>query len=256
MGVVGLPTKASHTWKYPRMTPALKKDHYKSSSKKPFLFQSGNFLRCHLGICGQIKCCAPLREFIDYSFPSNSTASLQLQSWGCKCLRRMPHQACSSGDASTIRPRSHGHQSYLVSASIQNWFKLFRPFCRQPPKTCSLCSWRAFTLNIVEPCHMVSGFFCWEERTCKQSVPLKASMRSIEIEHIATTSVLTDTNLWLNSKNIEGFFKAESKSCPVFQLSGSWLSNWPFEICAMRPWKASSVPSRCQANPTWRGAQR
>lgn len=102
--------------------------------KKSVLIPKWYFLRCHLSICGHTKCCAPLREFIDYSFPSNSTASLQLQSWGYICLRRMPHQACSSGDASTIRPRSQGHQSHPVSASIQNWFRFFQPLCRQPPK--------------------------------------------------------------------------------------------------------------------------
>lgn len=77
MGVRGLPTKASHTWTYPRMTPALKKDHYKSS-KNPSLFQSGTFFDV---IWASVGIRSAVHPFVN----SSTIASLRIPLHLCSC---------------------------------------------------------------------------------------------------------------------------------------------------------------------------
>jgi len=101
MGVIGIPTKASHTWKYPRMTPALNKAHYKSSSKNPFLFQSGTFFDV---IWASVGIQSALHSFVN----SSTMASLRIPPhlWSCKAGDTYALGACPTKlVARAMRPR-------------------------------------------------------------------------------------------------------------------------------------------------------
>ena len=124
----------------------------KITKEKKTLFQGYILSVMSFGHLWAYKVPRPLREFIDNNFPSNSTASLRLQSWGCTYLRRMPHQACSSGEASTIRPGSHGHQSHPVSSSVQNCFSV--------PLSATKNMFALLVTSFhIEPSPIVSSFF-------------------------------------------------------------------------------------------------